>query len=424
MKVAVTGGGSSYTPELLDGLINRASALEIAEVVLHDIDPPRLETVAAFCRRMAEARHGKISITHTTDLTRALQDVSFVIAQIRVGGNAARREDERLGIRHGLIGQETTGVGGFAKALRTIPAMLDIARAMEKECPRALLINFSNPSGIVTEALLKHTSINAIGLCNIPINFYIDVAEAFGAAREQVRLDYIGLNHLSWVRRIEVAGKDVTREVLEWSDAPGRPANLEELDYPKGFVKALGMVPMHYLRYYYMPGTMLKKQSEKSRVRAEEVMEIESELMKIYRDPESREKPEMLSRRGGAHYSLAALELMESVCFDGGDIRVLDVRNNGTIAGLSPDAAIEVPCRVGASGAVPLPLDPPGPEIKGLMEAVKAYEELTVEAAVKRDYGKALLALALHPLGPDADGAEAVLADIIETHGMDIFGKL
>ncbi len=423
MKVAVIGGGSSYTPELLDGLISRSESLSMAEVALYDIDSARLETVAGFCRRMAEAQESGISITHTPDLTQALQDVSFVIAQIRVGGNAARREDERLGRRHGLIGQETTGVGGFAKALRTVPAMLEIARAMERSCPRALLINFSNPSGIVTEALLKHTAINAIGLCNIPVNFYIDVAKAFSVSREQVQLDYIGLNHLSWVRKIEVTGKDVTQTVLEWSDAPGRPANLEELDYPKGFVKALGMVPMHYLRYYYMTDTMLKKQSEKGKVRAEEVMEIESELMNIYRDPASREKPKMLSRRGGAHYSLAALELIESVHFDRGDIQVLDVRNNGTVPGLSADAAIEVPCRVGASGAAPLTLAPPGPEIKGLMEAVKAYEELTVEAAAKHDYEKAYLALAVHPLGPDADKAEAVLSDIIETHGMDIFGK-
>ncbi len=421
MKIAVIGGGSSYTPELVDGFISRAPSLQISEVSLYDIDKDRLEVVAGFCSRMAEARSSRISLTRTSKLSQALQDASFVIAQIRVGGNAARLEDERLGMRHGLIGQETTGIGGFAKALRTVPAMLEIADAMEDHCPRSFLINFTNPSGIVTEALIKHSRVKSIGLCNIPLNFYIDVARAFSAGREDVRLDYIGLNHLSWVRRAEIEGKDVTTKILEWSDAPGRPANLEELDYPNEFVKALGMIPMHYLRYYYMTGDMLKKQQEKTRVRAEEVMEIESELMNIYIDPENSEKPQMLSRRGGAHYSLAALELMESIYFDRNDVQVLGVRNNGVIPGLSPDAAIEVPCRVGTGGAAPLPLAPPQPAIKGLIEAVKAYEELTVEAAAKGDYDKALLALAVHPLGPDADHAEAVLTDIIDTHGMDIF---
>ncbi|MFO8058567.1 MAG: 6-phospho-beta-glucosidase [bacterium] len=420
MKVAIIGGGSSYTPELLDGLFSRADALELFEICLYDVDRERLEVVSGFCHRMAEARSSRVSLVHTLDLSEALKDSSFVIAQVRVGGNAARREDERLGMRHNLIGQETTGVGGFMKALRTVPEMIEIAKAMEKHSPHAFLINFTNPSGIVTEALIKHSSVKVIGLCNIPVNFYIDVARAFSASRQEVELDYIGLNHLSWVRRVQVAGKDVTGKILEWSDAPGRPANLEELDYPRGFVEALGMIPMHYLRYYYMTGMMIERQRAKDKVRAEEVMEIESELMDIYRDPESREKPEMLSRRGGAHYSLAALELIESICFDRGDVQVLDVKNHGAIPGLSPDAAIEVPCRVDSSGAVPLALAPPEPAIKGLMEAVKSYEELTVEAAVERDYDKALLALAVHPLGPDADHAEEVLGDIIKTHGTDL----
>jgi 6-phospho-beta-glucosidase len=380
------------------------------------VDAQRLETVAGFTARMARAKGAAVKIETTRELPRALSGADFVIAQIRVGGNAARREDERLGMRHGLIGQETTGVGGFAKALRTIPAMLEICRAMEQSCPRAFLVNFTNPSGLVTEALLKHARTRVIGLCNIPITFHLEMAKALGAERNEVDFDYIGLNHLSWVRRVTLRGEDVTARVLEWAGDAGRPANLEELDYPEAVIRALGAIPMHYLRYYYLTSKMLEEQRGKTRTRADEVMEIETELMKIYGDPKLSAKPEMLSKRGGAHYSLAALELIESIHFDRGDTAVLDVTNGSAVAGLPAESVVEVRCRVGAEGAVPLPLDPPGPAILGLMRAVKAYEELTVKAAVERDYESALLALLAHPLGPAADRVEQVLKDLMDTH--------
>jgi len=420
MKVTVIGGGSSYTPELADGLIDRAKDLDLYELCLQDVDEERLSTVAGFTRRMAEEKGPSLTITDTTDRDSAITGADFVITQVRVGGNEARKKDELLGMRHGLIGQETTGVGGFAKALRTIPVMLDLAGAMERLCPLSTLINFTNPSGLVTEAVIKHGSVKTVGLCNIPINFHFEIAKALGVGRDEVRYDYVGLNHLSWVTRIEVKGEDVTEKVLEWADSVGRPANLEDLEYPPALLKALRAIPMHYLRYYYMTDTMIEKQNKKDRTRAEEVMEIESELMKIYGDESSREKPEQLMKRGGAHYSLAAMELIESIHYARRDVQVLDVQNNGAVPGMPDDAVVEVPCQVGSDGPRPIPQETPAPELLGLMRVVKAYEELAVEAAVTKSREKALLALVTHPLGPDADKADEVLDDMIETHGIEL----
>jgi 6-phospho-beta-glucosidase len=420
MKIAVIGGGSSYTPELMDGLIERAGALKLKEVWLHDIAEERVETVAGFCSRMAKAKGSKLALRPTLDLAEAVKGAEFVIAQIRVGGNAARKEDELLGARHGLIGQETTGVGGFANALRTIPVMLEICKVIESQSPRAFLINFTNPSGMVTEAVLKHTKVHAIGLCNIPITFHLELAKALGLARRQVMLDYVGLNHLSWVRGVLARGRDVTAEVMARAVSAGRLANLDELDYPPEFLRALGMVPMHYLRYYYLTERMLAEQKKKSRTRAEEVMEIEAKLMEIYRDPKANQKPELLGKRGGAHYSLAALELMESIKHNRNDVQVLNCQNQGVIACLDNEAVVEMPCRVGKHGAATELTEEPEPKIMGLIQAVKAYETLAIQAAVERDYDKALLALALHPLGPDADHVKQVLDDLIATHGMEL----
>lgn len=417
MKIAVIGGGSSYTPELLDGLLDRASAIGAAEVYLHDVHAERLKVVGGFVRRMAAARGSRLLISSGLDLEEAVSGARFVIAQVRVGGNAARREDEKLGRRHGLIGQETTGVGGFAKALRTIPVMLEVCAAMEKHAPSATLINFTNPSGLITEAVLKSTSVQAIGLCNIPITFHLELSRLLGAPRSEVDFDYIGLNHLSWVRQVFLRGEPVTAEVLGRGAAPGSSAKLRELaEYPPEFSSALGMIPMHYLRYYYLTARLLAEQNRETRTRADEVMEIEKELFKIYADPAGHQKPDLLSRRGGAHYSQAALELMEAIVFNRGDRLILNVQNQGTIPELGREAVIECWCRVDQAGGRPLPVRRPEPAIRGLILAVKAYEELTIQAAVEKNYRAALLALVAHPLGPGAERAEKVLQDIMKTH--------
>jgi 6-phospho-beta-glucosidase len=420
MKICVIGGGSSYTPELLDGLIDRADKIGLDKVALHDIDSSRLEIVGGFIERMARKKGARLHIKKTTDLSLAVKGSRFVIAQVRVGQSKARKKDEELGARHGLIGQETTGVGGFSKALRTVPVMINAAKEMEKHSPEAILINFTNPSGLITEAILNNTDVNTIGLCNIPVTFHIEAAKAIGCDVEDIELDYIGLNHLSWIRGIKVKGEDVTERLLSQAVTGALPANFDELDYPPDFLKALKMVPMHYLRYFYMTNEMLAEQNKKEITRAEEVMEIEAELMEIYADPKNNIKPESLSKRGGAHYSLAALKLIEAVLFNKGDVQILNVKNYGAISSLPDNSVIETPCRVDKNGASPIPAKNPGPEVIGLIRQIKSYEELTIKAATKKDYQAALMALMTHPLGPDADNVKTVLDDIIKTHDIDL----
>ncbi len=419
MKVAVIGGGSTYTPELIEGLIVHRDDLGLSEVALMDIEPERLGIVGDFCRRMVDHAGAGFRVEATTERGAALDGAGFVLTQIRVGGQAGRHQDIQLGLRHGLVGQETTGVGGFAKALRTVPVILDICKDMEALCPRAWLINFTNPSGLVTEAILKHGRQRAIGLCNNPINLKIDVANYLDVKPAQVELDYIGLNHLSWVRKILVDGKDVLPRVLEAVTGAGRPANIpEELDYPAGFIRSLGMIPSSYLRYYYLTRQMVAELQKKKKSRAEEVMAVEEELLKVYRNPAAWEKPEALSKRGGANYSRAAFELIRAIHLDLGETHVVNVQNRGTIDCLPEECAVEVACRVDVKGADPLPLAPPGPEIRGLMQHVKAYEELAVQAAVTRSRRAAVMALCAHPLVADVELAETLVREIQEDHGI------
>lgn len=421
MKIAIVGGGSTYTPELMEGLIARAAGLGLSECALMDIDDGRLAPVAGFCRRMTARAGADFRITTTAGLDEALDGASFVLTQVRVGGQAGRHKDIRLGLRHGLVGQETTGVGGFAKALRTVPVMLDVCRRMERLCPRAWLINFTNPSGLVTEAMLKHGRERVIGLCNIPVNIQLDIADHLGVDPGRLELDSLGLNHLSWVRRVLLDGRDVLPALLDRLMGAGRPANMpEELDYPPAFVQALGMVPSSYLRFYYLTRRVVQELEARPQSRAEEVFAIEQELWDIYRDPRQDEKPALLGERGGAYYSRAALDLLEAIHFDRGARLVVDTRNRGAIACLPDDCTVEVPCRVDAAGACPLPLDPPQPAIRGLMQHVKAYEELAVEAAVHRSRRLALLALVAHPLVADAELAVTLVDEICTDHAIQL----
>ncbi len=420
MKIAVIGGGSTYTPELIEGFIELAGAWGLEEVSLMDIDAARLEAVGGFIQRMVAADQGTFRVTLTTDLEQAVSGAGFVITQIRVDGQPARHEDIQLGLRYDLIGQETTGVGGFAKAMRTIPPMLDICQAIQKHARDAWLINFTNPSGLVTEAVYKHSSVRVIGLCNNPINFRMGMAAAFQAEPAEIDLDYVGLNHLSWIRKVKVRGEDMISTLLELASDIEGPANVEDLEFPPMMFKALGMIPSPYLRYYYQTEAMLETLKAKPRSRAEEVMEIENELLEIYRDPAENRKPVMLERRGGTFYSKAAVELIDSLYNDLGHYHIVNVPNDGIIDGLPQDSIIETTCVVDGNGAQPLPLGKLEPEIMGLIRVVKAYEQLTIQAAVNNDYSKAYLALVTHPLGPDADVAEQLLDEIISTHQLQL----
>jgi 6-phospho-beta-glucosidase len=356
----------------------------------------------------------------TADLHRGLDGADFVVAQIRVGGQAARMRDETLGIRFGLLGQETTGVSGFVKALRTVPELLQIARAIEKHAPKAVLVNFTNPVSIVTEAILKETSVTAIGLCNIPIGLRIDLANLLGIDPSQVTLDSVGLNHLSFVRRVLVDGKDVLPGLLASVTGPreNRPVNIPELDFPPAFLAALGMVPSDYLKYFFLQRESIAEQARKTKTRAEEVMEVEEELLAFYANEANVEKPPSLSKRGGAFYSHAALEVIDAIVHDTGAELVVDVQGRGAVGELPPDAVVEVPCTVNRRGALPLAQRPLEPAIRGIIAHVKAYEELAVRAAVHKERSSAILALAAHPLVPSVSVAVGVVDEIARELGL------
>ncbi|HET7513186.1 MAG TPA: hypothetical protein VFJ60_00090 [Gaiella sp.] len=393
MKLAVVGGGSTYTPELVSGLSRERDRVPIDELVLHDIDRERRTVVGEMAARMLERQGFAGTLTVTDDLDAAVERASFVLLQLRVGGQAARLRDETVPLACGCIGQETTGAGGFAKAMRTVPVVLEIAervRALAR--PDAWIVDFTNPVGIVTRALLD-AGHRAIGLCNVAIGVQREVARLLAVAPDEVLVDHVGLNHLTWVRRVIVDNRDVLPELLErHGEALARHAGL-----PLRLLEELRALPSSYLRYFYGHDAVLAEQ----RVgvpRAVEVSEIEAQLLEIYRDAEVAEKPALLEQRGGAFYSEAATALIASLSADTGDVQVVDVRNGGAVAGLRDDDVVELPARVGADGAVPLPQEPLAPELLGLVQHVAAYERLAVEAAVTRDPVTVRKALLAHPL--------------------------
>ena len=419
MKLAVVGGGSSYTPELLDGLFSRLDKIPVSEVWLVDQDAKRLEINSGFAGRMAQECGAPFSIHTTQDLREGVKDAKYVITQIRVGKMQARINDEKLGLRHGIIGQETTGVGGFACALRTIPRILDIAHAMEELAPKGYLINFTNPAGINTEAVLKHSSINTVGLCNVPIGMIMDVIKHLGGEVEDIELDYVGLNHLSWVRQFKNKGQDITDAVLEKFFANARD-EWEEEDTRENMIAAMQSLHMfcnYYLQYYYSTETVLRTLQDKECTRGEEVLKVENMLFEKYQNPELKEKPEELSKRGGAHYSTAAFHLIDGIENDRQNRQIVCCRNNGAIPTFDDDVSVEVSAIIGKDGAKAIPQETPVPAIRGLMQNIKAYESLAVQAAVTGDREAAFQAMLLHPLMPrNAAKCRALLDDLLEVH--------
>jgi len=403
MKVAVVGGGSTYTPELVSGL----SRLDVSEFVLHDVDPERREVVGALARRMLERQGYAGSLDVTDDLDRAVAGADFVLIQIRVGGQEARLADETFPVPCGCVGQETTGAGGLAKALRTVPVILEIAERV-REASDAWIVDFTNPVGIVTRALLDDGH-RAIGLCNVAIGFQRRWAAGLGVEPSRVVVDQVGLNHLTWVRRVLFDGRDVLPEILaEHGDeiAAG-------LELPRRLLDELGVVPSYYLRYFYAHDEVVREQLD-GVPRAQVVAEIERELLWMYRDPALVEKPALLEQRGGAFYSEAALGLVASLASGDGAVHEVDIRNNGTLEGLADDDVVEVPARVTRAGAEPLEQPPLAPELLGLTQHVAAYERLALQAALSReplDVKKALLA---HPLIGQYAIAEQLLERMVD----------
>jgi len=409
VKVAIVGAGSTYTPELVEGFIRRADRFPVDELALLDVDPSRLEVVGGLARRMLDRAGFGGRAVLTEDRDEAIDGAAFVIVQLRVGGQAARLLDETIPPRFGCIGQETTGAGGFAKALRTVPVVLELAELTARRgAPGCWFIDFTNPTGLVTQALLDR-DVHAIGLCNVAIGFQRRFAERFGVDPERVELEQVGLNHLSWVRAVMVDGVDRLPELLQ-TDLEGLSADAE---IPPELLRALEAVPSYYLRYYYRTREMLAHQAGRT-TRAEEVMRIEDDLLELYRDPGLAKKPLLLERRGGAFYSEAAAQLVASLASGTGDAQVVNVRNTGAIPNLADGDVVEVAARIDAEGAHPIPVAPLDPDMLGLVQHAKAYERLTIEAAVTGDRSLALRALLANPLGPDADTATGLLDAILD----------
>ncbi len=409
VKIAVVGAGSTYTPELVEGLVAHADRLPVEELVLFDVDPDRLQVVGGLARRILTHQGWPGRLQPTTDRDRALEGADYVVLQLRVGGQQARRLDETVPGEFGCVGQETTGPGGFAKALRTVPLVLEIAEETARRAARdAWLLDFTNPVGIVSQALLDQGH-RAIGLCNSAIGFQRRLADHLGIGWERVELEHVGLNHLTWERAVRVDGVDRLPELLRTAaDELGAAVGL-----PGELLRLLAALPSSYLRYYYLTDQVVREQRAAGTTRADEVLRIEQELLELYRDPGLCEKPRLLEQRGGAFYSLAAARLMASLQADTGDTQVVNCRNDGALPGLPDDAVVEVPARIGRTGARPLPLTPLAPELMGLVHQAKAYERLTVRAAVTGDRRLALKALLANPLVRDYATAAPLLEALL-----------
>ncbi|GAB4579795.1 MAG: 6-phospho-beta-glucosidase [Anaerolineales bacterium] len=421
MKVTVIGGGSTYTPELVNGFLARTATFPLTELCLMDIHEERLAIVGGFAQRMVEAKGAPFKVTLSTNQREAIRGATYVTTQLRVGMMEARRNDEYLGLRHGLIGQETTGVGGMGKALRTIPVLLSIANDIRETAPGAMLVNFTNPAGLVTEALARYApDVPAVGVCNVPIGMKMRLIKGLEARTgtpiptESAHLNTLGLNHLTWHRGFTVEGEEMWPQIMEGYLADLRAAEHPEWDLHT--IASLRMIPNYYLQYFYYTDKKLAEQQHWPPSRAEQVQEIEDGLLADYANLALTEPPADLMKRGGAYYSTVATQLLNAHYNDLGETHVVNVPHRGAVPGWPADWVLELPCRVDRAGIHPLPAEPLPPACFGLLSAVKAYELLTVEAAVHGDRNAAYQALLVHPLGPKADKVQAVLDDMLETH--------
>ena len=410
MKLAVVGGGSTYTPELIDGFARLRGELPLSEIALVDPDERRLATVGGMARRMLARAGHPAALTTSNRVEDGVAGAAAVLLQLRVGGQAARNVDETLPLECGCVGQETTGAGGLAKALRTVPVVLDIAEKVRAHAPGAWIVDFTNPVGIVTRALLD-AGHRAIGLCNVAIGFQRRFAALLGVAPERIALGHVGLNHLTWERSVLLDGVDVLPRLL---DEHGEGI-AESVGLPVELVRHLRAVPSYYLRYFYEHDRVVAEQRT-SPSRAAEVAAMESALLEMYADPAVDTKPDLLNRRGGAFYSEAAVALVASLMGDRGDVQVVNTRNNGTLPFLDDDAVIEVPAAVGAAGAVPLPVEPVEPLYRGLIAHVSAYESLALEAALDGGEDRVRDALLAHPLVGQASLADGLAARLVEAN--------
>ena len=414
MKLTVIGGGSTYTPELIDGVISRHNRLPITHIHLVDIDPVKLKIIAQFAMRMIKAAKVDIEIEFGTDLRVGVRGAQFVVSQFRVGTQAARHRDELLGRKYKLIGQETVGVGGFAKALRTIPVALNVARTIVEEAPDAILLNFTNPAGLITQSLIQEIpELTTIGLCNVPWNTRIEIAQALGVAATAVTFDYVGLNHLSWIRGVKVDGIDCSAAALQafrgLTVEKGKPGDSPA--WTQSSIDLLQAIPNYYLSYYYSEKAWIDYQASNP-TRASEVMKIEEILIEKFKDETLVTKPDELMQRGGAYYSDSAAELMADIYNNAGTTHIVNTLNNGAVPEFPDSAVMEIPAVITAKGAQSIKTSAMRNDIDSLVRSVKDFELLTIDAAVNGSEESALRALITNPIGPDISDARDLWADL------------
>ncbi|EKY8306718.1 6-phospho-beta-glucosidase [Listeria monocytogenes] len=425
IKIATIGGGSSYTPELIEGFIKRQDELPVRELWLVDVEAGRekLEIVGNLAKRMVEKAGVDMEVHLTLDHEEALKGADFVTTQLRVGLLDARVKDERIPNSYGVVGQETNGPGGMFKGLRTIPVILDICKDMERLCPDAWLINFANPAGMVTEAVLRYSNQKkVVGLCNGPIGIERNIAETLGVDVSEIYVEFVGLNHMVFAKTVYHNGKDVTKDVvfkMTEDEAGSSLKNINATGWDKTFLRTLNMIPIDYLRYYWQTKQQLEDQARayaEHGTRAEVVKKVEAELFELYKQEELAEKPKQLEQRGGAYYSEAACNLINSIYNDKRDIQIVNTRNNGAILDIDPDSAVETNCVITRQGPIPLASGRLPIAINGIIQEIKTFERLTAEAAVTGDYDKALLAMTINPLTPSESVAREMLDELLEAH--------
>ena len=414
ITVAVIGSGSTYCPELVDGFLKAKDSLKLKKISFMDIDERKRTIVGDLCVRMLKNAGCDCEVVFTDDLDTALQGADFVITQIRVGKLPCRHLDESIPKKYDLIGQETTGIGGFFKAQRTIPVIKHICDRIEAICPDAWLINFTNPSGIITEFVLNNTNVKNIGLCNVPIDMIDDVKEITG---DDSKITYVGLNHLSWITSIKKDGKELLPGLIESGFSPKVMANIKDDGFSMDCLKAIQAIPSSYLQYYYCREAKLQHQRESDKTRAQVCMEIEEQLLEIYQNKEIVTKPALLDKRGGHKYSLAAVSLVDSIANDKRDVHVVNIKNNGTLPFMADDDIVEIAAVIGSDGATPVPVtEPINDHIIGLMRVVKTYEKYAVEAAITGSDEAALNGLLVHPLVGDWEKAQKCFEEMKEAH--------
>jgi 6-phospho-beta-glucosidase len=414
LKIAIIGSGSTYTPELMEGFINKRDSLPIKQLYLMDIDDRKLNIVGGLCKRMFESAKMDCDVIITKSLEDSLKNADFVLAQIRVGKLPARVLDEKIPLKYDLIGQETNGIGGFFKGMRTIPVIMNIAKQMEKLCPNAWLINFSNPSGMIAEAILNNTNIKMMGVCNVPINMIDSLKKRLNLPNAEV--EYVGLNHLSWITSIKYNGIDYLQKAINEGINSEAMKNIPASGFTAELIKTVGAIPSSYLEYYYYKDQKLAKAKEVEKSRGEVCMEIEEQLLDIYSNNELHVKPELLSKRGGARYSEVAVNLVDSIYNDKNDIQVVNILNNGAIDFMADNDAIEIGAVIGKDGAKPVKANFKNDHIKDFMLMMKAYEKHAVKAALTGDEDEAVRALLINPLVADYKKAYPCFNELKEVH--------